>query len=170
MIDYNISNMQLFADDKKKIKNPINQKNSKDFQGETDNKENDKKKDDVKPSKENAKDEDIKNNEKNIDSTKVKKSLEESSEEGQDIDEENEYSADENPEVMSLKFRIRELEEENNKLSKEKSEIEKSYIFKENISKLREKYEDFKTLENSILKKIDTEVINIDGEKFKYLY
>ena len=28
----------------------------------------------------------------------------------------------------------------------------------------------FKSLENSILKKIDTEVINIDGEKVKYLY
>ena len=170
MIDYNISNMQLFADDKKKIKNPINQKNSKDFHGETDNKENDKKKEDVKPTKENTKDENIKNNEKNIDSTKVKKSLEENVEQEKDIDEESEYSSEESPEVVSLKFRIRELEEENNKLSKEKSEIEKGYIFKENIAKLREKYEDFKSLESSILKKIDTEVINIDGEKVKYLY
>ena len=170
MIDYNISNMQLFADDKKKIKNPINQKNSKDFQGETDNKENDKKKEDVKPTKENTKDENIKNNEKNIGSTKVKKSLEENVEQEKDIDEESEYSSKENLEVVSLKFRIRELEEENNKLSKEKSEIEKGYIFKENIAKLREKYEDFKSLESSILKKIDTEVINIDGEKVKYLY
>ena len=34
MIKYNTQNMQLFADDKKKIKNPINQKNIKDFQNE----------------------------------------------------------------------------------------------------------------------------------------
>lgn len=170
MIKYNTQNMQLFADDKKKIKNPINQKDIKDFQSETNKKEDDKKQDDIDPSKENTKDENMKNNKKNIDSTKVKKSLEEYSEEGQQINEDSDYSSKESPEVMSLKFRIRELEEENNKLTKEKSEIEKGYIFKENIIKLREKYEDFKSLENSILKKIDTEVINIDGEKVKYLY
>ena len=64
MIKYNTQNMQLFADDKKKIKNPINQKNIKDFQNEKNKKEDDKKPDDVDPSKENTKDENMKNNKK----------------------------------------------------------------------------------------------------------
>lgn len=73
-------------------------------------------------------------------------------------------------EFDSLKIRITQLENENMKLLNEKSAIEKSYIFRENVEKMRENFEDFNSLESSIYKKIDSEIIELNGLKIKYLY
>jgi len=162
MFKYNISNIQLFAKKPDKSENPINSFN---------NNQNKVNKGDVKRKEKNehyslkkifSDEEDEKTN-----APEIIKDKDEVNEDGKNQEKED---INESPEVMNLKFRIRELEEINKKLDREKAEIEKGFLFKENITKLKEKYEDFSSFEDSILKKVDSSVIEVNGLKIKYLY